>query len=54
VYQSIVAVRQMKGDNDSSLLSSLLSRSHAETNDERVLQDNISALGAPALSTRGA
>jgi hypothetical protein len=34
VYQSTVAVRQMKGDNDASLLSSLLSRSHVETNDE--------------------
>jgi hypothetical protein len=49
VYQSIVAVRQMKGDNEFSLLSSLLSRSHAETNDERALQENVSALGAPAL-----
>ena len=53
VYQSIVAVGQMKGDNDSSLLSSLLSRRHTETNDERALQENVSALGAPALPAGG-
>ena len=49
VYQSIVAVSRVKGDNDSSLLLSLLSRRHAETTDERALQENVSALGAPAL-----
>jgi hypothetical protein len=49
VYQSIVAVSRVKGDNDSSLLLSLLSRRHAETTDERALQENVSALGTPAL-----
>src|SRR5262249_36046837 len=49
VYESIVAVSRVKGDNDSSLLWSLLSRRHAEITDERALQENVSALGAPAL-----
>jgi hypothetical protein len=42
-------VSRVKGDNDSSLLLSLLSRRHAETTDERALQENVSALGTPAL-----
>ena len=50
VYRSIVAVSRVKGDNASSLLLSLLARRHAEATDERVLQENVSALGAPALS----
>ena len=37
VYQSIVAVSRVKGDNDSSLLLSLLSRRQAETTDARAL-----------------
>src|SRR5882724_11322636 len=53
VYQSIVAVGQTKGDNAFSLLSNLVSRSHAETSDERTLQENVSALGAPALPAGG-
>jgi hypothetical protein len=50
VYRSIVAVSRVKGDNASSLLLSLLARRHTEATDERVLQENVSALGAPALS----
>src|SRR5215218_8547095 len=53
VYQSIVAVGQMTGDNAYSLLSNLVLRSHTETNDERALQENVSALGAPTLPTGG-
>jgi hypothetical protein len=52
-YQLIVAVGRRKGDNASALLASLLSRSHTETNDERALQENVSALGAPALPAGG-
>src|SRR5262249_14691149 len=51
VYQSIVAVSRVEGDNDSSLLWSLLSRRHAEATDERALQENVSTLGAATLST---
>src|SRR5438132_5280097 len=53
VDQSIVAVGQMKGDNNSSLLSSLLSRSCAESDDERTLEENVPALGTPALPAGG-
>jgi hypothetical protein len=49
VYESIVAVGQMKGDNDSSQLSSLLSRRHAEIDNGRSPEENVSAMGAPAL-----
>ena len=49
VDQSIVAVGQTTGDNAFSLLSSLWSRSHTETSDERALQENVPALGASAL-----
>jgi hypothetical protein len=49
IEEARVAVGQMKGDNVSSLFGSLLSRRHAELNDERAPEENVAALGAPAL-----
>jgi len=53
VYASIVAGGAMKGDNDASLLSRLLSHSYAEIDNERALEENVSALGTPALQAGG-
>jgi hypothetical protein len=49
----IVAVGQMPGDKADFLLSNLGSRSHTETDDERALQENVSALGASTPPTGG-
>jgi hypothetical protein len=47
----MVAVGYMKGDNNASLLTSLLSNQRAETDDERCPWENVSPLGPTALPT---
>ena len=39
----------MQDDNVSSLLGRLLSRRHTESDDEQAPEENVSALGTPAL-----